>query len=87
MYSWIAGRAVRALIGRLNAGDVPALMRAYADDALLVFPGNSSFACERLLICSATDQIIMERSASCLMLPFTFSQIAPFAKWPICAAG
>jgi len=46
MYSWIAGRAVRALIGRLNAGDVPALMRAYADDALLVFPGNSSFAGE-----------------------------------------
>ena len=44
MYSWIVGRIVRALIGRLNAGDKPALMRGFADDAHLVFPGDSSFA-------------------------------------------
>jgi ketosteroid isomerase-like protein len=44
MYSWIAGRAVRALIGRLNAGDSETILRTYADDAHLVFPGASSFA-------------------------------------------
>lgn len=44
MYSWIVGRAVRRLIARLNAGDKRAIMRTYADDARLVFPGDSSFA-------------------------------------------
>jgi len=44
MYSWIVGRAVRALVGRLNAGDKPTIMRTFADDAHLVFPGDNSFA-------------------------------------------
>jgi ketosteroid isomerase-like protein len=44
MYSWIVGRAVRALVGRLNAGDKRTIMRTFADDAHLVFPGDSSFA-------------------------------------------
>ena len=44
MYSWIVGRALRALVDRLNAGDARALARTFADDAHLVFPGRSSFA-------------------------------------------
>ncbi len=46
MYSWIIGRVVRTLIGRLNSGDIRLLMRTVASDALLVFPGESSFAGE-----------------------------------------
>ena len=46
MYSWIIGRVVRALIGRLNGGDIRTLMRTFASDAHLVFPGRSSFAGE-----------------------------------------
>src|SRR4051812_127540 len=44
MYSWIAGRALRVLEKRLNAGDVSTLMKAFDDDAHLVFPGDNSFA-------------------------------------------
>jgi ketosteroid isomerase-like protein len=44
MYSWIVGRVVRLLIDRLNAGDTRTLMRTFAADAHLVFPGQSSFA-------------------------------------------
>ena len=44
MYSWIVGRVLRMLIGRLNAGDVRTLMRGFAPDAKLIFPGGSSFA-------------------------------------------
>ena len=43
MYSWIVGRLVRFLIGRLNAGDLDTLMRAVGDDVHFVFPGESSF--------------------------------------------
>jgi ketosteroid isomerase-like protein len=46
MYSWIVGRAIRFLMRRLNAGDLPTIMRTFADDAVLVFPGGSSFAGE-----------------------------------------
>ena len=44
MYSWIVGRFLRVLIDRLNAGDTRMLMRTFAPDAHLVFPGRSSFA-------------------------------------------
>ena len=44
MYSWIVGRAVRMLIGRLNSGDSRTIMRTFASDAHFVFPGRSSFA-------------------------------------------
>lgn len=44
MYSWIVGRALRALIDRLNSGDARTLSRTFAPDAHLVFPGRSSFA-------------------------------------------
>lgn len=46
MYSWIIGRVVRTVIGRLNAGDIRLLMVTVASDAVLVFPGESSFAGE-----------------------------------------
>jgi ketosteroid isomerase-like protein len=46
MYSWIVGRVVRVLVGRVNAGDVATIMRMFAADAVLVFPGSSSFAGE-----------------------------------------
>jgi ketosteroid isomerase-like protein len=44
MYSWIAGRVLRLLIDRLNSGDIRLIMRTFANDAHLVFPGRSSFA-------------------------------------------
>jgi ketosteroid isomerase-like protein len=43
MYSWIVGRVFRVLIGRLNGGDVSPIVRMFAADAHLVFPGDSSF--------------------------------------------
>ncbi len=43
MYSWIIGRALRMLVDRLNSGDVRFVMRTFANDAHLVFPGDSSF--------------------------------------------
>jgi ketosteroid isomerase-like protein len=46
MYSWIVGRVVRGLVGRVNAGDVSTIVRMFADDAVLAFPGTSSFAGE-----------------------------------------
>jgi ketosteroid isomerase-like protein len=47
MYSWIVGRVLRFLIGKLVAGDVDLLMRGFAKDAVLVFPGSSSFGGEQ----------------------------------------
>jgi ketosteroid isomerase-like protein len=44
MYSWIVGRVVQFLVGRLNAADVGTIMRTFSEDAHLVFPGTSSFA-------------------------------------------
>jgi ketosteroid isomerase-like protein len=44
MYSWIVGRALRVLFARLNAGDLRLILRGFAPDAHLVFPGRSSFA-------------------------------------------
>jgi ketosteroid isomerase-like protein len=44
VYSWIVGRLVRFLMGRMNAGDLATLMRAVGDDVHFVFPGESSFA-------------------------------------------
>lgn len=44
MYSWLVGRVLRFQIRKLTAGDVDFLMRGFARDAHLVFPGSSSFA-------------------------------------------
>jgi ketosteroid isomerase-like protein len=44
MYSWTVRQALRRLEKQLNAGEVDKLMTAFADDALLVFPGDNSFA-------------------------------------------
>jgi ketosteroid isomerase-like protein len=44
MFSWILRRVFRVMIGRLNAGDPRPIVRMFAKDAHLVFPGDSSFA-------------------------------------------
>jgi len=46
MYSWIVKQALRRLEKQLAGGEVDKLMAAYADDAVLVFPGESSFGGE-----------------------------------------
>ena len=46
MYSWLVGRVAAFLIGRLNAGDPRPIVRMFARDGVLVFPGRSSFAGE-----------------------------------------
>ena len=46
MYSWLVGRVAGFLISRLNAGDPRPIVRMFARDGLLVFPGRSSFAGE-----------------------------------------
>ena len=43
MYSWIVKQALRRLEKQLAGGDVDKLAAAYADDATLFFPGDSSF--------------------------------------------
>jgi uncharacterized protein (TIGR02246 family) len=44
MYGRIARRMMRRAVDRLNAGDIEPTMRSYADDAVLVFPGDHSWA-------------------------------------------
>ena len=46
MYSWMIRQALRRLEAQLSGGEVDKLMAAYADDALLVFPGDSSWSGE-----------------------------------------
>src|SRR4051794_7914284 len=46
MYSWLVGRALRATVAKMNAGDDEAVMRLFATDGKLVFPGRSSFGGE-----------------------------------------
>jgi ketosteroid isomerase-like protein len=46
MYSWLVGRIVRALIARLNKGDIRPILAGFAPDAHFVFPGRSSFAAD-----------------------------------------
>ena len=43
MYSWIIGRVVRFLYGKVSTGDLRLPLLGLAEDARLVFPGNSSF--------------------------------------------
>ncbi len=44
MYSWIVGRLMRVLYGKLSAGDTALLTKTLAPDVQFVFPGESSFA-------------------------------------------
>ena len=46
MYSWIVKQALRRLEKQLGGGEVDKLMAAYADDAVMVFPGDSSWGGE-----------------------------------------
>jgi ketosteroid isomerase-like protein len=44
MYAWIVRSMLRRAIQRLNAGDIMPLLRSFADDATLVFPGDTSWS-------------------------------------------
>ena len=44
MYSWLADVMVRRSIRQMNAGDLRGLLRGFADDAVLIFPGEHSWA-------------------------------------------
>jgi ketosteroid isomerase-like protein len=46
VYAWIVRLMIRRNVRRANAGDVDALLRAYARDAVLVYPGRHSWAGE-----------------------------------------
>src|SRR3954453_10126840 len=46
VYSWIVGRIVRFLYGKVSAGDLRLPLLGVANDARLVFPGKSSFGGE-----------------------------------------
>jgi len=43
MLSWLVGSMLRRSIKALNEGNVGPALKAYTDDAVLVFPGTSSF--------------------------------------------
>jgi ketosteroid isomerase-like protein len=44
MYAWIVRRMIRRNIRRVNGGDIGPALAAYARDAELVYPGESSWA-------------------------------------------
>jgi len=46
MYSWIVRRALLRLEKQMEAAEVDKLIGAYADDAVMVFPGESSWSGE-----------------------------------------
>lgn len=46
MLNWPITQALRAVTDRLNAGDPAPMVRMFADDAVFVFPGDSSWAGE-----------------------------------------
>ena len=46
MYSWLVKQALRRLEKQLAGGEVDKVAAAYADDAVLVFPGENSFGGE-----------------------------------------
>lgn len=43
MFSWLVGAMLRRSIKALNAGDIGPALSSYAADAVLVFPGESTF--------------------------------------------
>ncbi len=47
MYSWIVGRVVRFLYGKVSSGDLRLPLLGLASDASLFFPGESSFGGEQ----------------------------------------
>jgi ketosteroid isomerase-like protein len=46
MYKWAIRRQIRRNVAALRAGDLAPLLSGYADDAVLVFPGVSSWGGE-----------------------------------------
>ena len=54
---------------------------------MMMSPGAKVTACDRVAVCSRTDQIICDRSASCFISPFTASQRRPFSTEATSAIG
>jgi ketosteroid isomerase-like protein len=46
MMSWLAGIVLRRSIRAINAGKIGPMLSSYSDDAMLVFPGDSSWGGE-----------------------------------------
>lgn len=46
MLSWLGGIMLRRAIRRVNEGDIGPMLSSYAQDAVLVFPGDSSWGGE-----------------------------------------
>ena len=46
MLNWLAGTLLRRSIRRVNEGDIGPMLNGYANDAVLVFPGDSSWGGE-----------------------------------------
>ena len=46
MYAWAVRTMIRRAVDRMNAGDLRPTLRSYADDAVLVFPGEHSWAAQ-----------------------------------------
>ena len=46
MLSWLGGTLLGRSIRRVNEGDIGPMLNGYADDAVLVFPGESSWGGE-----------------------------------------
>jgi ketosteroid isomerase-like protein len=46
MLSWLGGIVLRRAIRRINEGDIGPMLISYANDAVLVFPGDSSWGGE-----------------------------------------
>jgi ketosteroid isomerase-like protein len=46
MYKWAIRRQIRRNVAALGAGDAGPVLAGYADDAVLVFPGESSWSGE-----------------------------------------
>lgn len=46
MLSWLGGIVLRRAIRRINAGDAGPMLSSYAQDAVLIFPGESSWSGE-----------------------------------------
>jgi ketosteroid isomerase-like protein len=46
MFGWLAAVILRRSIRRINAGDIGPMLAGYANDAVLVFPGDNSWGGE-----------------------------------------
>jgi ketosteroid isomerase-like protein len=46
VYGWIVASMIRRAVRRINAGDIGPMLSSFADDAVLLFPGDHSWGGE-----------------------------------------